>query len=629
MELRADEGLGPALAELSSALEALPDGLDGPFDPPDLDQPEEDVEVRCHARATSGRMPACRYMHSSTCVAERLVVFGGKGTSGALGDLHVLDMATSTWLPVRPTGDVPAPRYGHTAIACSGSLLVFGGMAKGNSTFSFAHDDDAPAPQPRSPFGRGHGRAAAERHQGCDDSVHSLDLTTLAWTQLAPSGAQQPTPRYKHSATAIPMGKGRIRMYVFGGCDDEQIALNDQYMLDCERQEWSEVSTRGSQPSPRFGHTATLLGGRKLLVLGGSTGAARNSTATVDLDIAPHRTARTLCAMCVRVRAPRPTRSGRAAAVPPRAPPRCAPLRRAPPRRAPDVLPRAHPTRRRATRRTLHLLDIDTLTWSQPKARGAGTGAEPSPRCFHAAALCGKNLFVLGGQVQAGLLSGGHYVHGAYVLESTQLRWEHNTIKGDSFIPYAGASLLGHSASAADSSSLHLALGIVESASGVEYSRLLWDVATDAKQKLNPSLLPRPTEGGTYSTTFKLLCVGDAGVGKTSLISRFVDDAYAEASRSTIGIDFRTLQLEMDGRPVALQLWDTAGQERFRSLTAAYYRGVRPPPALAARARRAARSHRVVCLASPRPRALPSSSRGPSSPMPPPPSLAFTRRRTA
>mmetsp|Transcript_17240 Transcript_17240/g.42367 ORF Transcript_17240/g.42367 Transcript_17240/m.42367 type:complete len:348 (+) Transcript_17240:1-1044(+) len=222
---------------------------------------------------------------------------------------------------------------------------------------------------------------------------------------------------------------------------------------------------------------------------------------------------------------------------------------------------------------TLHILDVDTLTWSQPKAKGAGSGAEPSPRCFHSAALCGKNLFVLGGQVHFWLLANNHYVHGTYILETTRLQWEHNTIKGDSFIPYPGASLLGHTGTAADSSSLYLAFGTVESTGALEYSRLFWDIATDAKQKLNPSLLPKPVHGGAYNTTFKLLCVGDAGVGKTCLITRFVEDTYSENNKSTIGVDFKTMTLDMDSRPVNLQLWDTAGQERFRSLTAAYYRG--------------------------------------------------------
>jgi len=85
--------------------------------------------------------------------------------------------------------------------------------------------------------------------------------------------------------------------------------------------------------------------------------------------------------------------------------------------------------------------------------------------------------------------------------------------------------------------------------------------------------LPLPTAPGVYSTTFKLLVVGDAGVGKTCLITRFVDDVFSSTCKSTIGVDFKATTIEMDGKGVQLQVWDTAGQERFRALTTSYYRG--------------------------------------------------------
>ena len=75
------------------------------------------------------------------------------------------------------------------------------------------------------------------------------------------------------------------------------------------------------------------------------------------------------------------------------------------------------------------------LTWSTIACKNAGTGAEPSPRAYHSATLLGKNLFVTGGQVHYWLLANNHYIHGAYILEIVKNQWEHNTIKGDSFIP--------------------------------------------------------------------------------------------------------------------------------------------------------------------------------------------------
>ncbi|KAG2208102.1 hypothetical protein INT47_010464, partial [Mucor saturninus] len=72
---------------------------------------------------------------------------------------------------------------------------------------------------------------------------------------------------------------------------------------------------------------------------------------------------------------------------------------------------------------------------------------------------------------------------------------------------------------------------------------------------------------------FKLLLIGDSGVGKSCLLLRFADDTYTESYISTIGVDFKIRTIELDGKVCKLQIWDTAGQERFRTITSSYYRG--------------------------------------------------------
>lgn len=76
-----------------------------------------------------------------------------------------------------------------------------------------------------------------------------------------------------------------------------------------------------------------------------------------------------------------------------------------------------------------------------------------------------------------------------------------------------------------------------------------------------------------YDHLFKLLIIGDSGVGKSSLLLRFADNMFSGSYITTIGVDFKIRKINVDGEMVKLQIWDTAGQERFRTITSTYYRG--------------------------------------------------------
>ncbi|KAM9444570.1 ras-related protein Rab-43 [Clarias gariepinus] len=75
-----------------------------------------------------------------------------------------------------------------------------------------------------------------------------------------------------------------------------------------------------------------------------------------------------------------------------------------------------------------------------------------------------------------------------------------------------------------------------------------------------------------YDFVFKIVLVGDVGVGKTCVVQRFKTGNFIERQGNTIGVDFTMKTMEMQGKRVKLQIWDTAGQERFRTITQSYYR---------------------------------------------------------
>ena len=89
-------------------------------------------------------------------------------------------------------------------------------------------------------------------------------------------------------------------------------------------------------------------------------------------------------------------------------------------------------------------------------------------------------------------------------------------------------------------------------------------------------ILKKDKHGGvlsniTYSYLFKVSLIGDSSTGKTSILLRFIDDYFSEDTKSTIGVDFKLVSLELEPKVYAkMQIWDTCGSERFKSLTSSF-----------------------------------------------------------
>ena len=75
-----------------------------------------------------------------------------------------------------------------------------------------------------------------------------------------------------------------------------------------------------------------------------------------------------------------------------------------------------------------------------------------------------------------------------------------------------------------------------------------------------------------FQYLYKIILIGDSGVGKSNIVLRFTENDYTKIVQPTIGIDFRAKTLTLDNDKVRVHIWDTAGQERFKSISASYYR---------------------------------------------------------
>ena len=78
-----------------------------------------------------------------------------------------------------------------------------------------------------------------------------------------------------------------------------------------------------------------------------------------------------------------------------------------------------------------------------------------------------------------------------------------------------------------------------------------------------------------FDYIFKVVIVGDSGVGKTNLIGRYLKNEYRQDTKATVGVEFGEKKFDINGLKIKAQLWDTAGQERYKAITSMYYKGAK------------------------------------------------------
>ena len=82
-------------------------------------------------------------------------------------------------------------------------------------------------------------------------------------------------------------------------------------------------------------------------------------------------------------------------------------------------------------------------------------------------------------------------------------------------------------------------------------------------------------EDEEYSMIFKMILIGDSGVGKTNILNRYINNTFSETTKSTVGVELGTKVEEYNNTKIKVQIWDTAGQERYKSITKTYYKGAK------------------------------------------------------
>ena len=231
----------------------------------------------------SGAAPFARYGHSAIYdpTKQRVIIFGGF-TGGYANDLWQLDLSTQSWTQLLPSGSKPAARLEHTAIydPINYRMIVFGGTSGTNLNDLWQLDLNTLtwtqlAPTGILPSGRfGHTAIYDPTKQrmiifggGNQNDVWQLDLKDMNWSQLFPTGTA-PLLRFDHAAIFDP---DSYRMIVFGGRTGSSF-LNDLWQLDLNTLSWMRLLPSGGLPGGRYGHTAIYDPANKRMILFGGVG---------------------------------------------------------------------------------------------------------------------------------------------------------------------------------------------------------------------------------------------------------------------------------------------------------------------------------------------------------------------
>ena len=410
---------------------------------------------------------------------------------------------------------------------------------------------------------------------------------------------QGQNPLARAAAGSVSLG---MRVYVFGGWNEKQVH-SDLYVLEIEQMKWVLLDPTGQRPPPLFGHAMVPISGSEFLVIGGCSSQGSSVSApflnqSESSMLTVSTGALTSAAYLFDVPSNTWTKLNLSGdSIPPFAFAAASSLE--------DGRVFIHggftdPSFKRKSSRgfslalgggalkVTELYDLplgeraghaaaesdglifvfggsptDNALWRVTPGPRTGpgnwtadeiqsSGTSPAPRSFHSLTCVGGKLFVFAGDVRGDFYTfqNGRWTKPLYE-GSMNLCAHAATGLQDKLIVFGGLRRRGAGADDEDTGNFKVSrklffLNVLE--------------VKAARERAN-------------EYKFKIVTVGDSGVGKSCLLTRFVSDVYSDFHVSTIAFDYRTVVTMIKGKLVRLQLWDTAGQERFSIVAGSFYRG--------------------------------------------------------
>jgi len=463
-------------------------------------------------------------------------------------------------------------------------------------------------------------------------SLSSFKSSSSSLTSSSSSSLSAPVSCFLHTATQIGS-----RILLFGGCDDHYDAQSQLLLYDASKFQWSapsdSVQFEQDHPGKRYGHTSTLIEMHppKVMIFGGMVGGGTYEfegpdNADNNDDSNMEKFERTF--MNWRKKG----KKGKVVEEPDESvyflelnsdnwvwsKPLIHGTRLQKPYARAE-----HSACKTGTNEVtifggwtdkpmndLWVFNFVDMEWKECVT----SGIKPRPRYRHTAEVIGKKMFILGGSDSGEDIADGCKHLGIHELCLETMQWTHPQIKGFSPFPRSG-----HSSSLIGARSIAI-FGGKRSNEIFLNDLVLIDMETFSVTTINAveALLPTPVantslnfignkcivfggtdnkgnayndirqldigyyldskdisvgEGASSDYSFKILIIGDASVGKSALLTRFSENTFLPSYTTTIGIDFNSRMIRVDGAICKLEIWDTAGQERFSTITANYYRG--------------------------------------------------------